>query len=411
MELLEMPPEVFQRIVQVFVNKFGIVEAWKLRGTCKAFCSYFDYEILAKPKLNAYIKNRLGRKILNNYLAKFLFLRSIKLNGFVHDFLPNFIRDTMLEVSSCIKSNEAETALRKALCELLVKSNTCAYSWVLNITNRGQNQLLRNPIDVTNPSNRVAAAAAAGNLERVQELAFRDHHLMWKKSAAFGYPLDAAVYAGHLNVVQVIAQHAVHENAQPGAKSPAFSRRCFTLAICTGIELQRYEISKQLIQTYDYIFGFATHECMETWLQAAVKTGDERLARIVLNTDSQASIDCLYNAFDMSCRHDYAKIALQFFEAGRLRLDEVAHREYPLLTAIFRNSMPVVQALLDLGANPDGPSYLENIDRPLHAALKKEQAGICRLLFLHGAKLDLVPVSHNTIAKLFFKSYQNSKSP
>jgi hypothetical protein len=33
MELLELPPEVFQRMVKAFVKKYGVVEAWRLRGT------------------------------------------------------------------------------------------------------------------------------------------------------------------------------------------------------------------------------------------------------------------------------------------------------------------------------------------------------------------------------------------
>jgi hypothetical protein len=34
MNLLALPPEIFQRVVQLYVKKAGIAEAWKLRRIC-----------------------------------------------------------------------------------------------------------------------------------------------------------------------------------------------------------------------------------------------------------------------------------------------------------------------------------------------------------------------------------------
>jgi hypothetical protein len=33
MQLLDLPPEIFQRIIGVLVKKHGLKDAWKLRGT------------------------------------------------------------------------------------------------------------------------------------------------------------------------------------------------------------------------------------------------------------------------------------------------------------------------------------------------------------------------------------------
>jgi len=37
MGLLDVPPEIFQRVVRALVKKGGIVDAWKLRQTCSQY--------------------------------------------------------------------------------------------------------------------------------------------------------------------------------------------------------------------------------------------------------------------------------------------------------------------------------------------------------------------------------------
>jgi hypothetical protein len=60
-----------------------------------------------------------------------LFLRSNELEGFFRDMVPNFLRDVMVEAKAYISGDEALATLRRALCELFVKSNEDAYSLVV----------------------------------------------------------------------------------------------------------------------------------------------------------------------------------------------------------------------------------------------------------------------------------------
>jgi hypothetical protein len=73
--------------------------------------------------MNHYMKTKGGREILRNNLAKFLFLRSNRLNGFVRDLVPYFILDVFLDAKSYTSGDEASTTLRRVLCELFVKSS------------------------------------------------------------------------------------------------------------------------------------------------------------------------------------------------------------------------------------------------------------------------------------------------
>jgi hypothetical protein len=51
-----------------------------------------------------------------------------------------------------------------------------------------------------------------------------------------------------------------------------------------------------------------------------------------------------------------SRVSCTFFEENRLELNQVFRHSYPLLTAIVLHApVLVLQELLDLGAEPDGP--------------------------------------------------------
>lgn len=387
-----------------------------------AFRSYFEFEVLATPKMNAYIKDAAGRRILKNNLAKFLFLRSKKLNGYVRQFLPIFIRDMMHGARSYVNSDEAEAALRKVLCELLVETHASSYSCVVKDIDKYENGHFKYGIDADDYSNRVAAAAAAGSLEGLGNLAFKHRELLWNKSDAFGYPLNAAVHAGHFHVVKTLSQQAADDNSDPNAILPEYSRQCFSKAILTGIDLQRLEFTQYLLKIYFDIFGFATEDCTHAWLRAAVRTGNENMTRTILASSTQAGTRCFYNAFKISCSLGRPNIARLFFEADRLRVDEMVSHDYPLLTAISSDAISTVQVLLELGANPDGTKYLQNVYRPLSEGLLRKKSELCCLLLRHGANPYLIrsccficsqPFINSDfgLAQLFQKALKEMKRP
>lgn len=40
MEPLDLPPEIVDKVVHFFVKKYGIAEAWEIRGTCGKYSYY-----------------------------------------------------------------------------------------------------------------------------------------------------------------------------------------------------------------------------------------------------------------------------------------------------------------------------------------------------------------------------------
>ncbi|RMZ69848.1 ankyrin repeat [Pyrenophora seminiperda CCB06] len=426
MALLDLPPEIFQRIIAEHIKKYGVVAAWKLRGLSKAFRHYIDYEVLATPKLNAYLKHKAGRTILRNNMARFLFLRSHRLNGFVRDLVPNFIRDVMQRAESWISDDQARVALRRVLCELYVETDDLAYALITKGVEQTRWYQHVENIQVAKVINLIAAAAAAGSIEALRGFANHNHQLLWQYSPTFGYPIVAAAYAGQFEVVKALAEQAVTDKGLPSVLTHSTGEHsAFKHAICTAIEQGHDEMAKVLIENHGRVFGLATESCMAKWLDCAVTAGNKVITRLLQHIPNHGGEGLFYSAFRSSCKLENPDIIRIFFDEKRLEINGVTAKGYPLRTAIMESykSAVSVRALLALGANPDGPVYPGAFDRPLQVSLKmyRHQASIA--LLDAGANIHLIPDSvwfpykktwSNTLGKLEFGlicSFMDSPKP
>ncbi|KAK1916054.1 hypothetical protein P3342_003869 [Pyrenophora teres f. teres] len=395
MELLDMPPEIFQRVVKTYVRTNGVVEAWKIRKTCKTFRDYVEYEIFSTPKLNGYIKEKAGRNILRNNIAKFLYLRSNKLNGFIRDLVPNFIRDVMAIAEPWVRDDKAKAALRKVLCELYVKTDSNAFACIVQDIRHGRHQNHLQGFQVTKVINLVAAAAAAGSPDWLRDLANHDHQVLWLHSPTFGYPIVAAAYAGQFNVVKALAEQALTDQGLSTTTSATAKHTSFREAICTSIKVGHDEMATVLIQKYDEAFGPASETCMTEWLQCSVSTGNKVITRLLQRIPTHAGTYTFYTAFENSCRLRDPGLIRIFFEEGRLEVNGISSYSYPLTVAsqMSHTSTVPVEVLLSLGANPDGPTYRGHFRRPLEVALQTGRDRVAILLLEAGANIHLISKS------------------
>ena len=333
--------------------------------------------------------------ILKNNIAKFLFLRSNKLNGFIRDLVPNFIRDVMREAEPWASDDKASVALRKVLCELYVKTDPNAYACIVQDTRHGRLQKHMHGIQATRVVNLVAAAAAAGSIEALRGLANHNHQLLWLRSPTFGYPIVAAAYAGQFKVVKALAEQAVTEKGLSIATLSTREHTAFRKAICIGIEHGHDEMAKILIEKYGEAFGPASESCMEEWLKHAVATSNIAITRLLQHVPNHAGMQVFYTAFKRSCWLGDPDIIRIFFEEGRLEINGISSDGYPLFTAVRMSfeSVVSVSVLLALGANPDGPIYRGNSQRPLQVALEYGHDKAVIPLLEAGANIRLIPKS------------------
>jgi hypothetical protein len=148
-----------------------------------------------------------------------------------------------------------------------------------------------------------------------------------------------------------------------------------------------------LLNTYISAFGPATECCMKAWLDAAIIQDNASILTLLLSTSTQANISTIYNAFTTACRRVKPSLLPLFFAAGipnQVSLNRIYGSTYPLLTAIDRDSTPIVKQLLKLGADPNGPKYLAGLERPLQAATRSGSKATCLPLLAEGANPWLV---------------------
>jgi len=346
-------------------------------------------------------------------------VRSKRLNGFVRSHVPDFIRDVVLAMSQWTASDVEETALRKALCEQFVRRYPDAFRYVTTRVSRLVGHYARS-FSVTETANLVAAAAATGNLSALKHFARTEKRLLWSKSPAFRYPLDVAVYAGQDAVVKAIVQQAITNQSRDFAGQSYTEHYSFCKAVCTAIELKDIRKLKYLLSKYTSAFGLATECCMKAWLKTTIEFGGEDVLKLILEVPSRYGPSIMYAAFETACCLAKPDLLHLLFgsQVGQttLSINHVEDFRYPLLTAVKAcatlEDVVFIKELLKLGADPNGPAYLANLDRPLQAMKRDGGATACLVLLEAGANPHLVACTRwvKIMRKLYPRNTEGGKA-
>ncbi|KAF2994681.1 hypothetical protein E8E13_001948 [Curvularia kusanoi] len=117
MDLLDLPPEVFQRIIEEYVTAEHTRKTAKTRIVCKTFRDCINEELFARQSVSKF-KSRVGKRLLEKNLALFLTYRVRSLHG-ASDFLPSVIRGTVDRLMTLRKNPED---LRKGVTESVIQT-------------------------------------------------------------------------------------------------------------------------------------------------------------------------------------------------------------------------------------------------------------------------------------------------
>jgi len=277
--------------------------------------------------------------------------------------VPDFIRGILRAMSRWTANDVEEAALRKALCELFVGANKC---------------------------------------------------LLWSQSLTFGYPLDAAVYAGQDVSTKALVQQAITNQNRDVAGYSYTEHVSFRQAICTTIELGDHSMTKYLLAKYITAFGSATEACMKAWLDKAIQISNEEILKLLLALPSQTGPSTIYAAFETACRLSKPDLLHLLFGSQvsqtTLLVNHIHGSTYPLLTAVNACATPqagtFIKSLLELGADPNGPAYLAGLERPLQAATRYGRSIACLVLLGAGANPNLVTPGSTAWVESVKKGYQ-----
>ncbi|KAG9197033.1 hypothetical protein G6514_002518 [Epicoccum nigrum] len=120
MELLDLPPEVFQRIVGAYVSVESPRKIGRAHTVCSTFKDYINEELFARQPINKF-KGPIGKKLLEKNLASFLSYRTKSLYG-APDFLPSIIRGTSNRLMSFgYLSENRRLSITEKIMQIIIK--------------------------------------------------------------------------------------------------------------------------------------------------------------------------------------------------------------------------------------------------------------------------------------------------
>ncbi|KAF1935252.1 ankyrin [Clathrospora elynae] len=394
MELLDLPPELLERVMVLYVKKYGIVEAWKIRKICKTFSIHIDRVIFAEQPISAFLrtKEHNARAILKNNLVSYLIHHTNNLAG-AHKFLPDFLNgmlEGLLEgLANNEKKNMKRTAYLRLLCELLVKrSGDTVWSFVTMTSAASTNKMSSIKFAKSIEISKVAAAAAVGSLDALRRGLQNDRQRLWEESDAFGYPLTLAAEGNHVEIVQAIVKSFEEYQHKYPASMP---KPYFMLAIDAAMTERFIGIAALLLKIYHKYFPVLPQRYFDTWLAQAILTGNHDLIRSVKALKTVGGTAGYVMGFRMACEQGDAQIARMFIDDGHLDINQgLPYDTFPLEIAFNTGHANVVELLLRLGADPDGPHKRWPHARLLWTAIAENKDQMVKLLLDWGANPHLV---------------------
>jgi hypothetical protein len=243
--------------------------------------------------------------------------------------------------------------------------------------------------DVNLPADLLAIAAAVGQSELIQRVvdAFGCQWL-WVVSYAYGYPLSAAAGGNHSVVVDyLVNDFETNYRMRPSKQYETAFKNAIDVALLRG----HSKVATQLLQVYHHRFPAVPKSLYQKWLVKGAVDPDVYQVLSTLRTDVAVREHIV--AFEVVCKSGSKSGVESFLAQGRVGLDqpylEGKLLRCPLYVAVDVGKPGPVQALLELGAHPDGVPTSRPRDSPLWLAFQRQDLDIVDLLVSWGA--DVVP--------------------
>ena len=408
MLLLDLPLELFFRVVVHPVTNLGIAEAWEYRRVCRKFASRkesrinrinsfagtfkraIEFESLANQPTIAFLgQDRSGaRRILRKYNGLYLSYR-VKVENGAYNFLPRLIKGACDEASLGLDCDE-QVLLKstRALCDAVIERFPDRINGLLERESLNQSwiRFLRPRFRKDEPKARVAAAAAFGNLQVLRTaLRHRDH--VWNMSYIFGYPIALAAAGGHFEVVRAIVKQfeKTHRCMTAGKWTDQFSE-----AIENAFQYNHQDIVLLLLRILDEYGPSIKKPDISSWSEHARHTGNVEVIDQVRRLRQNYHLGSLRREdvmFEDACAAKDLEIVRRFIDEGRLSLNCIFSTEKPftpIQLAARSRSANAVRLLLEMGSDPD--AGFEESPPALKLAVDNSNHDMVRTLLQHGAR-------------------------
>ncbi|CAG5182061.1 uncharacterized protein ALTATR162_LOCUS9972 [Alternaria atra] len=408
MGLLDLPPEIFERIITHYVDARGIRRAWRRRDVCRTFHDHINTEVLGRQPASAYL-SRSDSLFVRNILSSFLEYRSFALYG-AHDVLPthtNKIVNIFVSVAGDTSPKQHLVWIRR-VSEALVRSytipNACKLAYKPNDKDRSNLALSSGQQEAFN------IAIIMGEKDVVSAHAAEQGVSMWAKKAAglnLGHPLELATRRGNLDMVEILLAHAQRSTVIKDMK-----QQTSTVVKSIGHALQGNEPIALAVLDW-YLSNVKRSDAWQRldWFREACRSGMTRFLTRLIEGVTPFLSDLLRTGFlqianpdcDRSVRILPRKV--QHFDALILCFLDVGLFDRSNINSCERNSsmfggnpdglldvavrsgiLDVIQRVLDAGAHADGIlSGAREMSYPLREAVQRKRFDVVKLLVEYDA--------------------------
>ncbi|KAI4950505.1 hypothetical protein J4E91_004388 [Alternaria rosae] len=414
MELLDLPPEIFQKVIESYVHTVGVCKAWKRRKVCKTFAAFISEECLGRQSMTAYSDPR-AKKLVAQNLGLFLQYR-FKVSHGAPALLTTLIRNVVYQFMTA--TSQSTQTVRAAYTEKACNAiKGCCSIW-------SAVHLATSPYSLacTMVSNERVEAHCLVIAVWMKDLELVTHYLshgvsIWDKPGVFLSPIAVAAQIRANDVVSQLLEHA---RSLLTNTAKAKLNRALDDATWAAVASRHWDTATVLIDWWFQHCRKPQPPTIVAWVSKAISAHatdflHELLEQNLSLATKSLLIKRLYGP-EVESWGDGAQELLIEASIGRNLMDLRGgyHRKRPrsfsgslLALAARKCDIKIAKKCLEWGMSSNGlRSVSDRFEHPLVGAVARSDKAMVKLLLAHDA--DPEP-AHNHIVRFGLRRKSRGK--
>ncbi|KAI4937083.1 uncharacterized protein J4E92_001810 [Alternaria infectoria] len=387
MELLDLPPELFQKIIASYVHTVGICKAWERRKVCKTFAAFISAECFGRQPMNKYV-HPPAKKLFLQHLGLYLGYRMEAANG-APTLLPTLIRrviDQFMTVTNQT-SDVVRASYTQQACDAIKYCSPNAYAHATAPTVLTCKNVANDPLDTC-----CLVVATAMKDNQLVDYYLSRGVSVWSMTRAFHQPIAVAAMVGSVELVSQFLEHAESDLSKSStAKAKGILGKCVFSATT---ETKDWEVAIVLADWWYRHLPRPKPERILQWIYQAVESRAAEFLHWILDHGITLTMeaDLVRRVYQTYCggAESTDLLAGALIDRGILNMSEFHHdaRDFSgslLALAVKRSNIPLARRYLDSGLSRNGLRNREGkYEFPLIRAVEKADDDMVRLLLEYG---------------------------
>ncbi|KAJ4304550.1 hypothetical protein N0V90_000076 [Kalmusia sp. IMI 367209] len=380
MELLDLPPEIFQRIIQKHVGRVGLCKAWKQREVCKTFNTFITEEVFGRQPMKVYSRAS-SKQLFRNGLDIFFEYR-VAAPYDAHDFMLSVVRKAVNGIMNITQedSNDIRANYIKEIAIAIKEYCRDIKGLIMDQGKRATRLSAKDSDDAL----LLCLVAGMGNAKLAHKV-LKHCPALWKSTYCFGLPIEVAVRAKDLDMVKLFLQ-------DPQSSDKSKTSSLFTPVVSQQMKSYYQDIPqdflKELLSLYVAILGRPPGVYCGLWFADAVISQKIVLVEEILDMGFTPALaktyrtKCMVSSAGLRFRNDLMKLLLErkIFSTRKsytilfdrsISTKEDMLEESILNYAVRNRDQGLATVALEAGAEPDGIFTSRALDReyPIRTAV------------------------------------------